>query len=557
MRIFSTFLPDLSALDSIEAGEMNGANVSTARLLQFWISEPRLDILEVFLPASMLADHAELARIAAAFLPSWRIGQGALRFYAFHHAERVWATADPLDQRAILSVDAVYFPALRAIRDRWAQGPLPIFSEVYALSAQALWNGFAPLLSAPPAPFDTLVCRARDTQKVFEKFMAKGVAFAPFRTIYSHTPLDLSRFRPADAAQKQEIRARLGWPQDKTIAVLMGRLNPYSKGDLLPLLRVWSRAAGCNDVLVLAGEAWPASYAQVVEDEARRLEIEVILTGRVAMKDQTDCFRAADLALVVAETLVDVAPMTVCEAQACELPVIASDWTGTRDRIAHGENGFLVPTHWMPGLEMERFSILSPTLEQTLALAQSVGHDEVVWENCLRVLLENPALRAQMRQAALQRATRDSGWEVVSQIWLDAWDESDAMARAETSEQREKRCHEALSWANWLDYDAQFSHYASEITPDDAQVVLSVNGRDQIEGGETLFVYSDLQPLIYPAVFDFLLNVLNSANASLSLVTLCDQAAAKTGCAPTEVRFHLALLRKRGWITLEVPVGKK
>ncbi len=572
MRIFSTFLQDLSALDSVEKGELNGANVSTARLLHFWISDPRLDALEVFLPASMLGDSKQLARIAAAFLPPFRVGQGALRFYALHHAERVWATANPDDRRAILSVDAVYFPPLRAARDRWARGPMPIFSEVYALSAQALWNGFAPLLSAPPAPFDTLICRARDTQKVFDKFMGKSDAPAPFRTVFSHTPLDLERFRPADASEKQQLRAQLGWPQNKTLAVLLGRLNPYSKGDLLPLLRVWKCAASQDDVLVLAGEAWPASYAQVVENEAKRLEIEVLFTGRVPMSEQAVCFRAADLAIVVAETLVDVAPMTVCEAQACGLAVVASNWTGTRDRIAHGENGFLVPTQWMPGLKMEQFSILSPTLEQTLALAQSVGHDEAVWESCLRQLLQSPALRAQMGRAAWQRASRDSAWETVSQIWLDAWDESDAMARAETPQQRQKRRDAALAWANWLDYDAQFSHYASATTTGEAKVVLTAQGRDQIARGETLFVYSDLQPLVHPAVFEALLAVLSAPDGSLSdgslsdgvlsdgvlsLDALCERVGRETGFTVAEARFHVALLSKRGWVALQAPCEER
>ncbi len=554
MKIFSTFLSHTGALSSPDSGELNGANVATTRLLRFWMADPRLDVLEVFLPASQMADRKQLARIAAEFLPASRLGKGALRFYAVHHAARVWA-ASPDHQRAILCVDAVQFPQLHAARDLWAAGPMPIFSDVHALSAQQLWSGFAPLLSAPPAPFDRFVCRSRDCQRVFEKWLALGGVnpcdTPPFGTIYSGTPLDLTRFRPADAAQKRELRARFGWPTDKTLAVVMGRLNPYSKADLLPLLDVWSRVARADDVLILAGEAWPASYAALLEAQAKRLNIEVIFVGRISFADQADCFRAADFALVVVETLVDIAPMTVCEAQACGLAIIASDWTGTRDRIRHGESGFLVPTRWMSGLELGEVSPFAPALEQTLALAQCLSHDEAVWEECLRQLLRNPELRATMGAAAAARAHRESDWQTVSQIWLDAWDKMHAMAQSEPPAMAQARRESAREWASPLDYDAQFSHFATRCDAPDDLVGLTPQGRAALNKGDELFVYSDLQALVIPEVFQRLIETLMAPDSAPSLATLADIVSESTGCLPRDVRLHIALLRKRGWVELD------
>ena len=552
MKTFSVFLSNTHSLADIDKNELHGANVATSRLLRFWMSDARLDALEVFLPASQMSDHDHLARVAAEFLPFERKGQGALRFYALQHAERVWA-ATPAYQRAILCVDAVQYPQIRAMRDGWAAGPMPIFSDVHALSAQQLWSGFAPLINAPPAPFDRFVCRSRDCQRVFEKWMALNqgdIDSAPFGTIYSHTPLDLKRFRPADAARKRELRARFGWPADKNLAIVLGRLNPYSKADLLPLLNVWSRAATANDVLVLSGEAWPASYAQLLEAEAKRLDIEVITTGRVPFSDQADYFRAADFAIVVAETLVDIAPMTVCEAQACGVAVVASDWTGTRDRITHGENGFLVPTSWMPDLGLEGFSPFAPVLEQTLALAQSLSHDEIVWENCLRQLLRNPQLREQMGRAAAARAARDSSWQTVSQIWLDAWDEMHQQARNETPDLARARRESARKWARFLEYDAQFSHFATTRVACDDLAALSAQGRAALVAGDELLVYGDLQPLITPVIFEAIIQALMAPGPALSLEILILEIAEETGCLPRDARFHIALMRKRGWITL-------
>ena len=59
----------------------------------------------------------------------------------------------------------------------------------------------------------------------------------------------------------------------------------------------------------------------------------------------TFCFGAADLFVTVSDNLQETYGLTVIEAMASGLPVVAAGWNGYQETVRHGETGFLVPTH--------------------------------------------------------------------------------------------------------------------------------------------------------------------------------------------------------------------
>lgn len=56
-------------------------------------------------------------------------------------------------------------------------------------------------------------------------------------------------------------------------------------------------------------------------------------------------WHAADIFTSPADNIQETFGLTLVQAMACGLPVVASDWNGYRDIIADGETGYLIPTY--------------------------------------------------------------------------------------------------------------------------------------------------------------------------------------------------------------------
>jgi glycosyltransferase involved in cell wall biosynthesis len=153
--------------------------------------------------------------------------------------------------------------------------------------------------------------------------------------------VDTERFRPADAAERAALRARLGLPGG-VLAAWSGRLL-RGKG-LETLLDAFARVAGeARDLgLVLVGSG--EGQALSIEEELRRragaggLEGRVVFTGRVERVEEV--LRAADL--FVFPSVFEALGIALVEAGACGLPAVASRTGGIVDIVEDGRSGLLV-----------------------------------------------------------------------------------------------------------------------------------------------------------------------------------------------------------------------
>ena len=71
------------------------------------------------------------------------------------------------------------------------------------------------------------------------------------------------------------------------------------------------------------------------------IENEVIFTGRVEPQKIHKYYQAADIFVLPSYT--EGLPVSVLEAMACGLPIVATDVGGTPEIITDGFNGFLIP----------------------------------------------------------------------------------------------------------------------------------------------------------------------------------------------------------------------
>jgi glycosyltransferase involved in cell wall biosynthesis len=207
----------------------------------------------------------------------------------------------------------------------WAGGP----AGRLALGATALRN----LLLRDADAFVAMSAAIRDEMR------AAGVPGE--RIALLRHGVDTGRFRPAEAGEREALRARLGLPEG-VLAVYSGRLL-RGKG-LEKLLDAFTAVAG--DVLDLCLVLLGSGEGQVlsVEDELRRtaadrgLASRVVFAGRVERVE--DYLRAADL--FVFPSVFEALGIALVEAAACGLCAVASRTGGIVDVVEDGRSGRLV-----------------------------------------------------------------------------------------------------------------------------------------------------------------------------------------------------------------------
>jgi glycosyltransferase involved in cell wall biosynthesis len=154
--------------------------------------------------------------------------------------------------------------------------------------------------------------------------------------------VDTTRFRPASAEEKAALRARLGLTPDAPHAVYSGRFVSY-KG--LPLLlRAWDavRERVPTATLLLVGEGGQDMHAcegemrQYVTD--RGMQANVRFTGPVTNVE--DWLRASDVFVLPTEN--EAFGLSLVEAMACGIGVVATRVGGIRDIMVDGTNGVFI-----------------------------------------------------------------------------------------------------------------------------------------------------------------------------------------------------------------------
>jgi glycosyltransferase involved in cell wall biosynthesis len=155
--------------------------------------------------------------------------------------------------------------------------------------------------------------------------------------------IDLTRFAPLPAGERQQLRSRLGFPQNRTIMLYVGRLS-RAKGVMM-LVQVFPQLLALHPELhlVLVGsgqESWDNCESELLGHiRSHHLEDHVALPGH---SDRVhEYLQAADL--FVSPSDYEGFGLTTVEALACALPVITTAVGVAAEIVRHNSNGFLCP----------------------------------------------------------------------------------------------------------------------------------------------------------------------------------------------------------------------
>ncbi|MFH1476081.1 MAG: glycosyltransferase family 4 protein [Verrucomicrobiota bacterium] len=198
---------------------------------------------------------------------------------------------------------------------------------------------FRPLIAIRNRLFMRAACFLSISTPIRAEFLAAGVLPAHLADIPNG--LDVQIFYPGLPEERSTFRQKLGLPE-AILYAYSGKLN-RGKG-LERLLRVWERFIANHPdihlVLIGSGGGQPLSCEQALRNfvRERRLESSVTFTGYVG--NVQDYLHAVDVFVFPSES--EAQGLSILEALACKVPVIASRIPGVMDMVTDGMNGVLV-----------------------------------------------------------------------------------------------------------------------------------------------------------------------------------------------------------------------
>jgi glycosyltransferase involved in cell wall biosynthesis len=164
----------------------------------------------------------------------------------------------------------------------------------------------------------------------------EGLAANKISVIYNS--VDLLRFAPkSDPGAKEEVRRKWGLPFDALIVGGVGRLH-YQKNFPLFLEVAAEVCARLPQVMfVIAGEGPERAN---LEDMSRKLGIAPQVRFLGFVKEMPEFYQSLDLLLLTSHF--EGTPLTVLEAMAMGVPVVASQVDGVAETLEDGKDAFLV-----------------------------------------------------------------------------------------------------------------------------------------------------------------------------------------------------------------------
>jgi D-inositol-3-phosphate glycosyltransferase len=225
---------------------------------------------------------------------------------------------------------------------------------------------------------------------------------APDRVAVVHPGVDLSVFSPRS---QRAARGRLGLPEDATVLVFAGRIQPLKAPDVLlravavllaedPLLR--SRLV----VPIVGGPSGTGlEHPESLAVLARELGIEDVVrfVPPVPQNELADWCAAATLVAVPSYN--ESFGLVAAEAQATGTPVVAAAVGGLRTVVRDGASGLLVD-----------------------------GHGDQEWAAAIRKVIGDPGLRERLSQGAVQQA-RLFAWERTADETLAVYGQAASILR--------------------------------------------------------------------------------------------------------------------------------
>lgn len=287
---------------------------------------------------------------------------------------------------------------------------------------------------------DTLICTSNAAQKAVRKMLSSHSMSESI--ILPIIPLGIDSSSYFKAPKKDDVIRLL----------YLGRFCKYTKVDLFPLLEMVKEISKLTTKkihLTLAGadSTGYVRYSGHVQEKAKELNIYVKIEINISEERKRELLSEADIFLAPSNNTQETFGLSLLEAMASGLPIVAYDWSGYRDIVQEGVTGFLIPTTLKPKGEILPFQYDGINQMQFSACVE-VDKEEFI--NKTLWLIENKEIRENMAiQCLLQIKHFD--WAVIIPRFIALWEELSSKAKPSTFNLKT------------LDYFKVFSHYATKV----------------------------------------------------------------------------------------------
>ena len=392
-------------------------------------------------------------------------------------------------------------PGLHYLRSSHARNPWPITGITHSLHGRDVIDHAVRLSHARMAPYDAIFCTSRDGREAMRRLLAEGAAISGgcYEGGLEHLPLGIDDDLFDTRGNRDRARGRLKIPSDATVLLVLGRMSACQKMDVTPLLRAFANEIlpNCHRpvILVLAGGASADDLTLLRQSIDRYgLDPHVRLHANFPEEQKADVLAASDVLVSPVDNTQETFGLSLLEAMAAGLPIVASRFDGYKDLVEDGVSGFLIDTYASLADPMEEWAdLLDPNIAQ-LFQSQGVAVDLGQLVDRLLRLVRDEALRAEMGAAGRVRGSRDYRWSRVIARYEATWDRLFHQAQhggvAPAPSQRNPFA---------LGPRHLFSHYPSHTLTPDSQLIATAPVIDLAAFNETSIV---LQPTLLRAILE-------------------------------------------------------
>ena len=330
-----------------------------------------------------------------------------------------------------------------------------IVGTLFAFASASHRERMVESVLAPLQPWDAIVCSsptlATTIGGVFDRWeehlrerlgSAVELPRPQLPVIGFGCDVDALAARGDDASARADLRSRLGVGDDEAVVFHLGRLSYYDKAYPQAMFQAVAearRTTGTGIHFVLAGWFPNGEADRTLYEDAAAHYAPGVTTHFLDGNDQelvSQCWAAADIFLLLSDTILETFGQAVVEAMAAGLPVVVSDWDGYRFIVSDGVDGFLVPTLGAaPGALGETLSLLQyvdelpyPSYVGAVAAHTAVNVERAA--HALSELVASPALRGQIGAAARRSVRARFDWPVVAQAYVELFDELASLREA-------------------------------------------------------------------------------------------------------------------------------
>ncbi|MEW6517247.1 MAG: glycosyltransferase family 4 protein [candidate division FCPU426 bacterium] len=180
---------------------------------------------------------------------------------------------------------------------------------------------------------------------------------------------DLEAFKPATAGQRREVREEFGFPADCQLVGMVACLKPQKAP--VDFIRAVNEVRAPEARFLIVGDG---SERQAVEREIRRLKLEGRVTLAGWRRDVPRLLPAFDVLALT--SLWEGLPCVLAQAMASAVAVAATDVGGSREALADGANGRLVPAGNPRAMAQALSELLSRPDERSRLAAAGPGRAE-------------------------------------------------------------------------------------------------------------------------------------------------------------------------------------